>query len=188
MKNKKVDKISYPRYTKLIIAHFISRNNEIPKRSNADMHSEAHDELMQKESSAYKMYLTKIRKLAILMDQPKTVEPTKGTNRKPSASMVRGATKKIVVKQKKNVTFAESLTGYEDDDVRIAKLVSSVEEKPDGDSFDIERLIVEPKTDEVPEVTMTKPTGLPQGGTTGLKYVLITPEATPTFVLTPGEI
>nr|GEW97129.1 hypothetical protein [Tanacetum cinerariifolium] len=255
MKNKKVDKISYPRYTKLIIAHFISRNNEIPKRSNADMHSEAHDELMQK-----------IRKLAILMDQPQTVEPTKGTNRKPSASMVRGATKKIVVKQKKNVTFAESLTGYEDDDVRTAKLVSpdeerqriemernskltlekqidtdgdtilnalkrqklkgietispeeqelinddislgefglpriaglsrlksrngsSVEEKPDGDSFDIERLIVEPKTDEVPEVTMTEPTGLPQGGTTGLKYVLITPEATPTFVLTPGEI
>ncbi|GKD06191.1 hypothetical protein Tco_1181165 [Tanacetum coccineum] len=239
-----------------------------------------------KESSAYKMYLMKIRKLAILMDQPQMVEPTKGTNREPSASsdddpdeerqrieMEKNAThtleKRIDTDGDISLDKIQNLKGIEtispeeqelinggrgvkgeglasridtqeyrdpidsdinfsdskkdddmelddddsegDDDIscypnerpapslgefglpRIAGLLwlnsrdeSSVEEKPDGDSFYIERLNVESKTDKVLEVTMTEPTGLPQGGTTRLKYVLITPEATLTLVLTPG--
>ncbi|GJU23981.1 hypothetical protein Tco_1162602 [Tanacetum coccineum] len=41
-------KMIYTRITKLIIDHFLSTNKSIPRRSNADMHSEEHDYPMSK--------------------------------------------------------------------------------------------------------------------------------------------
>nr|GEV72381.1 reverse transcriptase domain, reverse transcriptase zinc-binding domain protein [Tanacetum cinerariifolium] len=92
---KKDEKLSYPRYTKLIIDHFLSKNNNIAKRSDANMHSELQDEVLHKlrattkgemkyemkipeamlndkikMPSGYKKYLEKLKEVVVPKAQP----------------------------------------------------------------------------------------------------------------------
>ncbi|GJQ99504.1 hypothetical protein Tco_0522489 [Tanacetum coccineum] len=45
----KADKLPFPRFTKLIIAHIMSNNNTINQRSDADMHRSEMDESVESE-------------------------------------------------------------------------------------------------------------------------------------------
>ncbi|GJW41352.1 hypothetical protein Tco_0067197 [Tanacetum coccineum] len=47
-KPTKQTKLIYPRFTELIINYFLSTNKSIPRRSNADMHSEEHNSFLSK--------------------------------------------------------------------------------------------------------------------------------------------
>ncbi|GJS35123.1 hypothetical protein Tco_0533505 [Tanacetum coccineum] len=70
---KKVEKLPYPRFTKLIIAHFLKENNTIAKLSNSLMHHTTQDEKLSKlkfESAAYRIYLTKSKNAPIDQSQP----------------------------------------------------------------------------------------------------------------------
>ncbi|GJX71563.1 hypothetical protein Tco_0308734 [Tanacetum coccineum] len=123
IKNKKAGKILYPRYTKLIIDHFLSENNDIAKRSYVDLQSEEQDELMHKlkvavkgeikcrmkitdvminddikKSLEYKSYLAKIKGINVPMAQSQSVMPTQGTHRDSSASVVRTKGKGLMKK------------------------------------------------------------------------------------------
>nr|GEU87193.1 zinc finger BED domain-containing protein RICESLEEPER 2-like [Tanacetum cinerariifolium] len=91
-KNKKAEKLSYPRYNKLFIDYFLSRNNDTAKRSDANMHRESQDEVLPqlrvatkgdmtygmeihdtmlnykiKKTSGYKKYLENIKDIVVPM-------------------------------------------------------------------------------------------------------------------------
>ncbi|GJZ21632.1 hypothetical protein Tco_0558671 [Tanacetum coccineum] len=123
-KNKKAKKLPYPTYVKLIINHFMFKNNDIDKRSDAHMHNELDDDVLHKlrvatkgetkfgkkiheailndkikKLVAYEVYLTRCDKEVVVpMAQPQPVEPTQETHRKSSASVVRTGGKGLMTK------------------------------------------------------------------------------------------
>ncbi|GKA17733.1 hypothetical protein Tco_0697570 [Tanacetum coccineum] len=107
--NKKKEKLHYPRFSKLIIDHFLSQNNNIAKRFNAVMHSELQDEVLSKLRVATKgetKYGMKIHDV-ILNDMIRPSDP---------------------YKKKQHITFEDNIVQYEDEATRLVVLVNVEEE------------------------------------------------------------
>ncbi|GKA85730.1 hypothetical protein Tco_0807384 [Tanacetum coccineum] len=171
--NKKVELITYPHYTKLVISHFLSKHNNIVKRINVLQHSPQHDDVVKrmktvtkgtivygmripeellsvdvKASMAFKRYDKEIRKLDVSMTQQKPAESTQETNREIRTSVIRISGKQEARKGKVSSDSGSATKKS----VKINKIVS-INKELTVDGLADQRLAEKLSTDEARQRT-----------------------------------
>nr|GEU40088.1 hypothetical protein [Tanacetum cinerariifolium] len=81
MGGPKKNVITYPRFTKLIIADLIKKYLSIPKRLDEDYHSITDDIPLIRATDDYKEYETVFIGVEVLINQPQPIISTQGTHR-----------------------------------------------------------------------------------------------------------